>query len=186
MGNTKYEIRNTEYALRIGYLGGLAWQKGVHVLVEAFNRLPPDRAELTVYGDPRPFPDYVARLRALAHHPRIRFAGPYAPEDRWRVLADLDLVVVPSVWPEISSLVTQEAFAAGVPVVAARVGALAGRVRDGVDGRLVPPGDVRALAAVLADLAQRPDELARLRQGVRPPRTLGEHVAEIEGIYRGL
>ncbi len=184
-GRRTDEIRNTKYALRIGYLGGLAWQKGVHVLVEAFNTLP-ERAELAVYGDPRPFPDYVARLTALARHPGIRFAGPYAPHDRWRVLADLDLVVVPSMWPEISSLVTQEAFAAGVPVVASRVGALAGRVRDGVDGRLVPPGDTTALAAVLADLVERPEELDRLRQGVRPPRTLMEHVAEIEGIYQRL
>jgi glycosyltransferase involved in cell wall biosynthesis len=128
----------------------------------------------------------VARLKASARHRGVRFAGPYAPEDRWRVLADLDLVVVPSVWPEISSLVTQEAFAAGTPVVASRVGALTGRVRDGVDGRLVPPGDPQALAAVLADLVQRPDELARLRGGVRPPRTLVEHVAEIEGVYQSI
>ncbi|MCW5852091.1 MAG: glycosyltransferase [Anaerolineae bacterium] len=185
-GVTGEEIRNTHHAVRIGYLGGLSWQKGVHVLVEAFNALPPERAKLVIYGDPRPFPDYVARLRALARHPGIRFAGPYAPDDRWRILADLDLIVVPSVWPEISSLVTQEAFAAGVPVVASRVGALAGRVRDGVDGRLVPPGDVAALAAVLADRVHRPEELARVRRGGRPPRTLADHVAEIEEIYRTL
>ena len=183
-GRRTEDGRNTKYEVRIGYLGGLSWQKGVHVLVEAFNALPPDRAELVIYGDPRPFPDYVARLKALARHPGIRFAGPYVPDDRWRILADLDLVVVPSVWPEISSLVTQEAFAAGVPVVASRVGALAARVHDGVDGRLVPPGDVQALAAVLAELVQRPEELARLRQGVRPPRSLAQHSEAITSIYR--
>lgn len=169
---------------RIGYVGGLAWQKGVHVLIETFNRLPDDAADLLIYGDPRPFPAYARRLTSLARHPRIRFLGPFAADRRAEVMADLDLVVVPSLWPETSNLVAQEAFAAGTPVVASRVGALADRVRDGVNGRLVPPGDVDALAAVLRELTADPTALARLGAGVRPPRTLDDHAAAVAGVYR--
>ncbi len=169
---------------RLGYVGGLAWQKGVDVLIEAFNRLPDDAADLVIYGDPRPFPDYARRLTGLARHPRIRFLGPFAANRRAEVMADLDLVVVPSLWPETSNLVAQEAFAAGAPVVASRVGALADRVRDGVDGRLVPPGDVAALAAVLGGLTADAGALASLRAGVRPPRRLDDHAAAIADVYR--
>lgn len=169
---------------RLGYVGGLAWQKGVHVLVEAFNRLPDDAADLMIYGDPRPFPDYTRQLTGLARHPRIRFLGPFTANRRAEIMADLDLIVVPSVWPETSNLVAQEAFAAGAPVVASRVGALADRVRDGVDGRLVPPGDVGALAAVLGELAADAGALASLRAGVRPPRRLDDHAAAVADVYR--
>ncbi|MFN8498739.1 MAG: glycosyltransferase family 4 protein [Anaerolineae bacterium] len=169
--------------LRVGYTGALAWQKGVDVLVAAFNRLPADAAELRVYGDPRPFPDYARRLTAMAQHPRIQFRGPYAPAERWAILRDLDVVVVPSVWPETSSLVAQEAFAARRPVIASRVGALRDRVQDGVNGYLVPPGDVDALADVLARLAADPALLARLQAGVTPPRSLDDHAREVEKLY---
>ena len=174
------------HPLRVGYLGGLAWQKGVHVLIEAFNTLPNGAATLTVYGDPRPFPDYVARLRALARHSGIRFAGPYAPSARDEVLAGLDVVVVPSLWPETFNLVSQEALAAGVPVVASHVGALGERVQDGVAGRLFPPGDRAALAAILRDLAANPDTLNRLRAGIPPQPTFADHQAAITQIYASL
>ncbi len=172
--------------LRVGYLGALAWQKGVDVLVAAFNRLPADAAELLVYGDPRPFPDYARRLTALARHPRIQFRGPYVADDRWDILSGLDLVVIPSVWPETSSLVAQEAFAARRPVIASRVGALRDRVQDGVNGYLVPPGDVDALADVLARLAADPAALAALQSGVTLPRTLDDHVQALEEVYTSI
>ncbi len=57
-----------------GFIGSLAWQKGVHVLIEAFNQLPANAA-LTIYGSETVFPDYVAELRQLAKHPNLRFAG---------------------------------------------------------------------------------------------------------------
>jgi glycosyltransferase involved in cell wall biosynthesis len=57
---------------------------------------------------------------------------------------------------EGSSLVTLEAMAHGLPVVATRAGGIPDKVRDGQTGRLVAPGDVEALAAALADLAAGP------------------------------
>jgi glycosyltransferase involved in cell wall biosynthesis len=54
---------------------------------------------------------------------------------------------------EGSSLVTLEAMAHGLPVVATRAGGIPDKVVEGVTGRLVPPGDVPALAAALAELA---------------------------------
>lgn len=62
----------------------------------------------------------------------------------------------------------QLAFAHGMPVVASDVGTFAGQVRDGVDGVLVPPGDVAALERALRRLAT-PGTLEQLQRGVEPP-----------------
>lgn len=170
--------------LQIAYIGGIAWQKGVHVLVQAVNRLADDAARLMIYGDATAFPDYAARLEKESTHPRIHLAGRLPRAQLWAALAQADVVVVPSLWYETSSLIVQEAFAAGVPVLAADIGAIPERVVDGVNGRLLPPGDVDALHAALHALIRKPARLAALRAGIGPVRTIDDHVADIEAIYR--
>ncbi len=131
--------------VRFVYLGGLAWQKGVHVVIEAFNALPAE-AELIIAGDESQYPDYVAELRTLARHPGIRFAGRLDRPAVWETMAAADAVVVPSLWYETFSMLTHEAFAMGVPVLASDHGVMADAVTDGVDGLLVSPGDVVRVA----------------------------------------
>ena len=169
--------------MHIAYVGGIAWQKGVHVLIEAVNGLPPDALRVTICGDTSAFPDYAAELHAMTRHPGIRFAGRVERAELWRMLADVDLVVVPSLWHETSSLVIQEAFAAGIPVIASDIGALAERVRNDKDGLLFPAGDWQALRRLLKQLVERPDWLVRLRQDIQPVRTMEEHARDVAAVY---
>ena len=168
---------------RIGYIGGLSWQKGVHCLVEAFQSLPD--SELWIAGDTQADPPYVAHLRQLAT-PQVQFLGKLNREAIWQMLAQLDVVVVPSLWYETFCFVISEAFAAQVPVVAFNLGVMSQRIRDGVDGRLLPPGDIPALRHVLLQFQTNPATLAQLRQGIQPVRTMVKHVEEIEALYRTL
>lgn len=169
--------------LRLGYLGSLSRQKGVHVLIEAMNGLPPGAATLAVYGDPSVFPDYAAELRAASVHPGITFPGVVARENLWARLAELDALVLPTLWYEASPLVIGEAFAAGLPVIASRIGSLPELIADDRDGLLFPAGDAATLRDLLASLAADPEKLARLQAGVRPPRTIDDHAAAIEAVY---
>jgi glycosyltransferase involved in cell wall biosynthesis len=164
------------------YLGGLSHQKGVHVLIEAFNRMPPG-ARLTIAGDESVFPAYCADLRRRTTHPGVRFVGLLDQAGVWRTLAEIDALVVPSVWYETSSLIAQEALAVGTPVVASDHGALAERVRHEIDGLRVPPGDVDGLHEALVRLASDPGLLARLRLGRQPVRTMTECAREIGDVY---
>ena len=153
------------------------------MLIEALNGLPDGAATLDVYGDMSTFADYAAELRALAHHPGIRFHGLLGRDRLWDTLAELDALVLPTLWYEASPLVIREAFAAGLPLVASAIGAPGHMVRDGVDGLLFPPGDVAALRLVLLALVERPALAAQLRAGISPVRTVADHVAQIEAIY---
>ena len=163
-----------------------AWQKGVHVQVEAFNGLADGSAELWIYGDPSVFPDYARRLRELAANPRIRFLGKVDDEDVGSALSELDALIVPSLWYENSPLVIQEAFAAKVPVIASDLGALAEKVRHGLDGLLFPPGDAASLRELLQRLIEEPAILKRLKANIRPVKSMAEHAKEIEALYERL
>ena len=169
--------------LRVGYVGGLSWQKGVHILVQAFNEIPADRATLSLWGDIDAFPAYVSELRNLAKHTGITFEGTLPRDQLWDVLSQFDVVVIPSLWYETASLIIQEAFAVGVPVVASDLGALATRVREGIDGLLIPPGDAAVLRDTLRTLLDDLSLLARLKSGIQPVFTISQHVLKIEDLY---
>ncbi|MFN8459432.1 MAG: glycosyltransferase [Anaerolineae bacterium] len=176
--------RRSSQPLRLVYIGGLTWQKGVHTLVKAFEGVG-EWAELWIAGDETVDPAYVAMLKAQAS-PQVRFLGQLSRAEVWATLAQAGAVLVPSLWYETFSFIVSEAFAAGVPVLASRLGTLADRVSDGVDGLLVPPGDVSAWREAIHRLAQEPELLPRLQANVQPPRTLAAHAEEIERVYQAV
>jgi glycosyltransferase involved in cell wall biosynthesis len=167
-------------ARRFGYVGGLSDHKGVHVLVEAFRGLGDAELRLEIHGDASVHPECAVRLRGLAAgDARIRLCGRFPEGDQARVLAGLDVVVVPSLWWENSPIALLEARASGARVVASRTGGIPELLPE-TAGRLVPPGDVAALRAALAAEAVRPVS------DVPPPRRLDDEVAELEALYATL
>jgi len=170
--------------VRFAYIGGLAWQKGVHVIAEAFNSLPAHAsAELIIAGDETKFPDYVAELKALATHPGIRFVGRLDRPGVFQVMADADAVLVPSLWYETFSMLTREAFAMGVPVLVSDHGVLADAVTHEENGLRVAPGSVDAWRAAMARYVASPELRARMKAGVKPPLTMAEYIDNLEAEY---
>lgn len=100
-------------------------------------------------------------------------------------MADVDWVVVPSLWWENAPLVILEAQAAGRPVIASGIGGMAEMVKDGETGLLVPPGDAAALAEALRTAAGDADLWARL--AAAQPRTSHERFVDAHlDLYRSL
>jgi glycosyltransferase involved in cell wall biosynthesis len=170
--------------LRVVYIGGLSPQKGVHILVEAVNSLAPDSVRLNIFGDMTAFPEYSAALQRQARHHNIHFGGRLPHESLWNVLGESDLLVVPSLWYETASLIIQEAFAAGVPVLTSDIGALRERVRNDIDGRLFPAGDAAVLSAMLEDFFHHPEKLAKLAAQIQPVFTIDQHQQAVDKIYQ--
>ena len=170
--------------LRIGYLGGLFAAKGAHVLIEAARRLEGRDYELHLHGPLEWFPDYVAGLRHRAGRMPVNFHGRYAPHEVEQVLASLDLLVVPSLWPENRPLVLLEAWRSGLAVVASDLGGLAECVRPGRGGLLFPPGDVEALAATLSDLIASPERVEAIARGRPSVKPLNQAAGELERVFQ--
>ncbi len=173
--------------LRLAFVGRCDPVKGAHVLIQAVRMLDRDVSLRVFFYGPYWEDDYGQRLLKLIGGDR-RFEPPrlVEPSRMTEVLAAMDACVVPSLSLETGPLVILEAFAAGVPVVGSRLGGIAELVRDGHDGILFKPGDVDVLARLLSDFIQKPEQLARLRNNVREPRTMADVARDMQRLYRKL
>jgi len=173
--------------LRIGLIGSLVPSKGVHVLARAFRDLADPRMSLRLHGAFAPYhgdTGYEARLRAiLGPVADDALRGPFPRARLGEVLAELDVVVVPSIWEENAPLVVQEAFLARVPVVVSGHGGLAEAARHEVDGLHFRPGDPADLARALRRLADDPALRARLAAQAPAVPTMDEHVRGLLALY---
>ena len=170
--------------LRLVYSGQLTRHKGVHVAIAAVRRLAGNSVSLHIHGPLEREPDYVQQLRRLAEgDDRIVFGGGFENARVGEILADADVLVVPSVWQENYPTVVLEARAQGLPVIASRVGGLPEMVDDGVDGVLVTAGDVAALTEAISRLAGDGTLYASMRNAVKTPRSTSDEVAELLEVY---
>ena len=170
-------------ALRVGYVGTLVWHKGVHVLIDAVRELKGEKCELKIFGSLDVFPDYAAELRGRAEGLPVQFMGSFDRSSMSRVYAGLDVLVVPSLWLENSPLVIHEAFAAGVPVVGARIGGITGLVRDGWNGLLYEPRSAAALAEALRNLVNQPERVKEFAGRLPTIKSIAEDANEWEATY---
>jgi glycosyltransferase involved in cell wall biosynthesis len=172
----------------VGFIGTLAPHKGCDILIQAFKILPPKLdPTLTIYGNLERFESFVKRLRGLAgEDERITFAGTFPPERIGQVLAEMDVLVVPSRWYENTPLVVYSAFAAKTPVVATDLGGLSEVVEHEENGLLFELEDVEALARQLRRLGEEQGLLKKLRAGIGPVKSIGENVDELERLYGAL
>jgi glycosyltransferase involved in cell wall biosynthesis len=141
---------------RFVFLGRLAPEKGVDTLLAAWEGV---QADLLIVGDG----PQASQLRRTAP-PEVTFQGAVAPDEVPRLLRGARALVLPSIGYEAQPRSVLEAYAAGVPVVASRIGAVEEIVRDGETGVLVPPGNPGSWAGAVERLMSD-QEAIRLGQG---------------------
>jgi glycosyltransferase involved in cell wall biosynthesis len=173
------------------FAGRMETLKGGQIFLEALDQIDrPLRHRVRVIfageGRERKSWEKIAAASSLSTLD-IRFVGPYSGAGRARVFAGVDLLVVPSVWPEPLGLVGLEAAAAGIPAVAFDVGGIREWLSDAVTGRLLKPAGrwSSTLARGLEDCLSDPVRLrawgdaARVRSAQR---TLSAHVNVLETV----
>ena len=175
--------------LRVVHLGRADVVKGTALLVRALQSV--DAAvDLDIFGVVQDSggAELMRDLKTtIGNDRRIRLMPPLPHSEVAGALADYDLVAVPSQWMETGPLVALEAFAAGVPVVGSALGGLADKITDGVDGLLVRPHHaVEAWTAALTRCATDRELIARLKRGVRRPRSMTDVATEMSAVYSEL
>jgi glycogen(starch) synthase len=173
---------------RVLFVGRLAPQKGVRALVAAAALIENSSARVLLVGDGPERPALEREAERIGVGDRVRFLGFFAHERLPAAMAHADLLVLPSVYEELGTVLL-EAMWTSLPIVASRTGGIPDVIEDGVNGLLVPPGDPEALARaidrVLADraLAYRLSEGAQARAKDYDWEVLAGSVLQV---YRGV
>jgi glycosyltransferase involved in cell wall biosynthesis len=175
----------TDYPIRFGYFGAIMPHKGVLVAVQAFRDISPARATLDVYGDATIDPAYTIQLNTPVLPPGVRMHAQFDHAGRDEAYRSIDVILVPSIWPETFCQVAREAMCRGVPVIASRLGALAEIAdRDGVLG--FEHGNAAQLRELIESLIAQPEQIAQLRSRLPRVKSIDEHPVEIDRLYEEL
>jgi len=144
----KYDLKNKPVVLCVGQL---IPSKGMHLLIEAFNRVKSDvqDARLIIVGKPV-FPDYLNKLRVMAGD-SIIFAGEATDDEMPYYYAACDVYATATLW-EGFNIPIVEAQACGKPVVAFKTGPHPEVVENGITGILVTTHDTVALSSAIIKL----------------------------------
>ena len=174
----------------VGLVANVRGSKGHRYFLEAardvLRALPGTR--FLVVGDGVGFDDVRRCVHELGLDDHVIMTG--FRRDIPEVMAALDVLVLPSTRSEATSQVIPQALAVGTPVAATAVGGIPEIVRDGENGRLVPPADAVALAAAIVELLRdraRARAMARAGQAeVQARYTVDVMMARTTAVYAEL
>lgn len=138
------------------YVGRLTPEKGLGSILRVWANVS---EKLLIVGEG----PQEARLQALAPS-HVEFRRPVSPQDVPQLMLGARALLVPSRWEEPAAQIVLEAFSAGVPVLASRVGGLQQMVQDGRSGMLLAPGDGPAWQGAIVRL-ESDEESERLGSG---------------------
>jgi glycosyltransferase involved in cell wall biosynthesis len=162
------------------FVGRLSKEKGVLNLVDAWKSLPDIPLAIVGDGPAR------ERLEAVAPS-HIRFLGWRNPDEVRDLMAGAQALLMPSLWYEGFPMTLLEAFSAGLPVLASRLGALAELVDEGETGLQFASADPNDLARVVRAAFDDPARLALMGQAARKVYELRytpeKNLPHLEAIY---
>jgi glycosyltransferase involved in cell wall biosynthesis len=150
--------------LTLGFIGHLGKHKGLDVLLHALSLMDASKVRLLVVGTGEDAEQLQTYCRERGLDPYVTFYGHVENHRIATIYHQIDVLVVPSVWPENSPVTITEAMASSIPVIASDVGGIGELVEDGVTGYLIPLGDSLAIVDRIGRFLARPELL----------RTMGE------------
>lgn len=149
-------------SVRLVTVGRLIPLKRINRLIGLIGQL--DGVGLVIIGDGPERQRLEGLARALGVQDRVHFAGQKHQEEALAVMAACDVLVLNSTHEGFPHVIL-EAMGLGLPVVATAVGGVPEMLRDGENGRLVPPSDDKALLDALWSLVSSRSEWERLSAG---------------------
>jgi glycosyltransferase involved in cell wall biosynthesis len=149
--------------LKIGYIGQLSHHKGVDVLLNTFLKIQIN-ATLVLAGKCNP-PEFLFELRKISGNSKdVEFLGFVNSLDFYK---NVDLIVIPSLWPDTFPTVAFEACANNVPVICSNSGGLPEIIHNGVNGIIYDVNDVDGLGKSLLKLYKNHDLLNIMKHNAR-------------------
>ena len=146
------------------FVGALTARKGLPLLLQAWSKLKPTRAELWIVGT-GDVPNEVCRRSPAS----VRWIGPLSREDLPGVFQQANVFVFPSYFEGLAQ-VQIEALACGIPVIGTKASGAEEVVEEGLTGFLIEPGNLEQLVERLEQFIARPALAREMREQVKAKR----------------
>ena len=153
-------ITGTSPDFIIGFLGRVEWEKGAHHVIDSLKLLPETRFRVSVIGDGGQLTGLREKVNRNGFQERVKFHGKVSAEEKIRLLAACDVLVIPSSY-EPFGIVALEAGAASIPVIAAGVGGLREIIPDSRFGFLMEHVDGSEIAEKIREIEREPSAAAQ-------------------------
>jgi glycosyltransferase involved in cell wall biosynthesis len=165
----------------IGNIGGVGKYKGTQTLVDAITRLKSKRFVVKIFGGfEQSFVDHIMQGK---NHLPIHFYGKYVPGDLPSILSEIDVMVLPSICNDTAPQTIFEAFSAGIPIIASRIGGFPDFVTDRENGFLFEAGNSAELVQRLEVLMDDHTLIHSFRKAIPRLKTLDENASELIDLY---
>jgi len=178
--------QNKSNKIRFLFIGRISHFKGIHLLIEAFCKLDQSNVELHIYGQ-SDGSDYENNLRHQTQSfDSIYWHGILENNKVVSTMSEFNVLCLCSTITEMSPLVIQEAFAAGLPVIASNVHGNAEQITHGMNGLLFNFNDSDDLFKQLKRCIDEKDLLQSLSKKIKPTRSFDEVGKEHMNLYKSL
>lgn len=147
--------------IRFIYVGGVKELKGISYLLDAFNEIPADLAELTVVGNYNENDADTAPYKK-----RVRFTGNILHSAVADELKKADVFVFASLGEGLS-LSTLEAAACGLPLIVTENSGVNDEMTDGVEGFVIPIQSKEAIKSKVLWFVEHPEQIQHMGQAAR-------------------
>ena len=143
-----------DYPLKVIFIGRISKLKGIDLLIDAVCGLPKNKISLYIYGQENEY-DFALKCKQKSKdYPNIKWMGIIPEKEVINTISKYHILCLPSTFSEMSPLVIQEAYAAGVPVLASNVYGNAEQIIDDINGWLFRFKDVNHLKVKLSVLME--------------------------------
>jgi glycosyltransferase involved in cell wall biosynthesis len=113
----------------------------------------------------------------------VNFFGPYTSEELPSLLSAVDWVIFPSVAPEASPAIIQDAFSHRRPLICTDAGAAEEKIEPGINGLCFHAGSPRSLADTIGEAVGSPELWDRLCAAQRDPHPMADHLRALSAAY---
>jgi len=176
-------VQSNKKALRVIFIGRIDPIKGLHLLMQAIEDMAEDTITVNIYGGVNDEEYYQTLKEKTKHKTNICWKGTLPPQQVVSTIQQHDVLCLPSTVCEMSPLVIQEAFAAGIPVLASDVYGNAEQIQDDENGWLFKFNSIQSLKDKLQLLLDEPQTIKAAKKNIPAVRSFSEVADEYETIY---
>lgn len=170
------------------FLGSTTYSKGLHVLLNAFKRIPHHLYELHIIGDishaGKKEKAYFERIKTVSKGLNIFFDGRVLNKDLEKSIANYHVMIHPAISHEVYGLTLAESLSMGRPVIATRCGGAEMQVIDGHNGWLVNPNDASDLRRAIMEAIENHSEIKRRASNAITPHLVQPYVSSLLQLYQ--